>query len=322
VGYYPGTGYQDFALIEQWNGSQWTIQTPDIPSGAVSSELLGVSCFSSSDCMAVGSSTNTSDDTLELSDVWNGESWTSTSIPLLVNSNSSYLSAVSCPSTNFCTAVGDDTSDKGKVAAVNEQWHGTTRSLRLLPLPSGATDVSPNGVTCTSASACTVVGSVGTSNPSSGDKFTLAERWNGAKWIRESTANPGGELYRQLQSVTCPTPSTCLAVGNVTNAAGINETLGEQWSAGKWKVMTTPKVAAVHFRNLYGISCSSANSCVAVGYVQSTSSSYVDLIEGLNGTWQVQTAPPITGSSFNELFSVSCTADTCFAVGSNAAESD
>jgi hypothetical protein len=324
VGYYPGSGNKNVALIEQWNGSVWTIQSPGIPSGATSSQLLSVSCESPSTCMAVGNYTYASGDTFQFGEEWSGASWTATPIAPLVGSLSSDLTSVSCPSATFCTAVGDGTSRKNTEVAVDEQWNGRNWTLRSVPLPGGATFVDMTGVACTSASACTAVGSVGTRNPSSGDEFTLAERWNGSKWARQATANPGGELYRELQSVTCSSTSSCVAVGNVTNAARTDETLSEQWSAGKWKTVATPRVAAVHYRNLFGVSCSSASSCVAVGYVQSTNSSYVDLAEGSNGaTWQVQATPPVPGASYNELFSVSCTADgTCVAVGSNAAESN
>jgi len=41
-------------LGEQWNGTEWSTQTPPNPTGATYTWLEGVSCVSSSECVTVG----------------------------------------------------------------------------------------------------------------------------------------------------------------------------------------------------------------------------------------------------------------------------
>jgi hypothetical protein len=65
-------------------------------------------------------------------------------------------------------------------------------------------------VTCTSASACTAVG---TYTASSGKGVTLAERWNGKSWKIQSSPNLAGALLSQLVGVACTSATSCTAVG-------------------------------------------------------------------------------------------------------------
>ena len=51
-----------------------------------------------------------------------------------------------------------------------ERWNGTAWAMQSIPNPNGSGQL--NGVSCTSASACTAVGYYG-------GYVTLAERWNG-----------------------------------------------------------------------------------------------------------------------------------------------
>jgi hypothetical protein len=47
----------------------------------------------------------------------------------------------------------------------------------------------------------------------SGDVVTLAERWNGTSWKTQTTPNPAGAGYSQLNGVSCTSASACTAVG-------------------------------------------------------------------------------------------------------------
>jgi hypothetical protein len=324
VGSYSASGNQNVATVERWNGSAWNRQTPALPSGATSSSLLGVSCTAASHCMAVGSYTFTSGDTFMLGDTWDGATWKVTPIAPLIGSELSTLRSVACPSSTDCLAVGDGTSSANKEVPVSERWDGTSWRLLSVPIPSGASYVKVMGVSCSSSTVCTAVGSVGSRDPSSGAEFTLADRWNGTTWTLETTVNPGGEMYRELQSVSCPTSTFCMAVGNVTNSAGRDSTLSEQYGKNGWTVNVTPNPSGQLFRNLFGVSCPSSHACTAVGYNQNSPSSYVDISYGWNGkAWQPQTSPAVAGDSYVELFSVSCSTSTnCAATGSDVAENE
>src|SRR5579859_2817394 len=55
-------------------------------------------------------------------------------------------------------------------------------------------------------------------------RLSLAERWNGRKWSIQPTPHPQSA---SLAAVSCPSPTTCIAVGS--NDGG--DPLVEQWDA-------------------------------------------------------------------------------------------
>jgi hypothetical protein len=58
------------------------------------------------------------------------------------------------------------------------------------------------GVSCSSAKACTAVGSSGND--------TLAERWDGRNWAVQSTLNPvTGTYFSELVGVSCSSACAC-----------------------------------------------------------------------------------------------------------------
>jgi hypothetical protein len=104
VGYYVAGlgGFQ--TLVESWNGTTWSIvPSPNI---GASADLLGVSCRSSSSCVAVGSYDSSSLGVYQtLVESWNGSNWSIVPSPNMGTSNNGLL-GVSCGSAGSCQAVG------------------------------------------------------------------------------------------------------------------------------------------------------------------------------------------------------------------------
>ena len=100
--------------------------------------------------------------------------WSIQHTPNPAGGSGSILNGVSCTSARACTAVGDYFNGTASVTLA-ERWNGTRWSIRHPPNPAGASDVFLNGVSCTSASACTAVGEY--FNGTAG--VTLAEGWSG-----------------------------------------------------------------------------------------------------------------------------------------------
>jgi hypothetical protein len=99
-----------------------------------------------------------------------------------------------------------------------EHWNGATWQVQATPHPSpvdgpNGTHNSPlAGVSCAAANVCTAVG-----NYDSGNGFlTLAERFNGTSWTVQHSLTPIGASISALDGVSCPTPNTCMAVGQST----------------------------------------------------------------------------------------------------------
>ena len=307
-------------LAEAWDGAVWTIQSTPNPTNFVVS-LNSVSCRSATDCKAVGSTGLNSKpgryDTL--AEAWNGTAWSIQPTPNRDGAILSLLFGISCPSATACTAVGGHSALRGSRGdlpgglALAETWNGTSWSVQTTPRPKGAGTATLSGISCTSATACTAVGSA--SNLSTGVSATLAEMWNGTAWSIQSTPNPAG-TRAQLVGVSCQPATTCIAVGSAYSSTGVQATLAERWNGTKWSILATPSLAGTDFAQLSGVSCPSATECIAVGSEHSggTFGTTTALAESWDGTaWTIQPTP----NGGVSLSGVSCTsAIACTAVGS------
>ncbi|HUA73714.1 MAG TPA: hypothetical protein VL988_03060 [Solirubrobacteraceae bacterium] len=139
-----GPSHVEYALVEQWSGSGFTIVSAPNPGG--SEQLLwGVSCVSASWCMAVGTySLGKESGGHAIAAKWNGSSWTLLSVPehppILAQ-----LTGVSCASTTSCAAIG--------FYPQIDYWEGS----KWEQSGANAPQYSLNDVSC-APSLCTVVG--------------------------------------------------------------------------------------------------------------------------------------------------------------------
>ena len=294
--------------------SGWLIQpTPQPPAGTYSqSELRGVSCPSSSVCIAVGNGSVAGNGVL--AERWNGTSW---SIEPTRNLFAGLLYGVSCASPTACTAVGGYSTTAGNQLTLAARWNGISWSTQPTPNPNTATYTNPagagynflNGVSCASKTACTAIGNY---NNQERQQLALVERWNGISWSIQPTPNPAGATYSELNGVSCAS-KTCTAVG-ASNTGPLGDlTLAERWNGTRWSIQPTPNPAGSSGSFLNGVSCASTTACTAVG-----SYNYRQLVERWNGKrWSVRQTPSPAGAVSSALNGVSCASSkACTAVGS------
>jgi hypothetical protein len=211
-------------------------------------------------------------------------------------------------------AVGHYTNSSGTQVTLSERWDGTSWTIVSTPNAVGAQSSTLLGVSCTAANACTAAGSY---KNSSGVTVTLVERWDGTSWTIQASPNPAGASSSALSGVSCVSSSACVAVGQYTNSSGVQVTLAEHWNGASWSIQATPNPAgATASRLAGGVSCTSANSCTAVGNYINSSGTTVTLAERWNGSsWTTQTTPNPAGATNSILTGVSCAGDPCTAVG-------
>ncbi|MCW2910741.1 MAG: hypothetical protein JWL68_5530, partial [Actinomycetia bacterium] len=296
------TGKNLKPLAERWNGTSWTVQTtPTTNTGGWLGGTLdgGVSCTSSTACMAAGYSYSNSFARM-LGEGWNGHTWTIQ--PDSKPATGGQPFGISCRWAKDCTAVGQRLT--GMTLA--EHWNGrqwsaqTTKHLGLL-----------QGVSCPATGNCTAVGSNNAGK-------ALAAHWNGKSWSDQSVASP--QQLSLLGNVSCTAVKDCVAVGTAGTMSGSALSLAplaEQWTGGSWTVLSPANPApAGGISELNSVSCTSATNCVAVGdYMDQAGTSDVTVAEQWNGTtWTVLTTP--SPATFSALLSVSCpSAAHCVAVG-------
>jgi hypothetical protein len=123
-------------------------------------------------------------------------------------------------------------------------------------------------VSCLSADHCVAVGQYFTSASSA---YPLAERWNGASWVIQATpatppsigldpfATPSG-----FHSVQCTSMQSCMAVGAGGTSQGRGDAIAAHWNGTRWTSIATAR-ESLPLSELNSLSCSAADSCIAVG---------------------------------------------------------
>jgi len=305
-------------------------------------ELFGVSCATSTYCLAVGTTAAS----------WDGHRWHLLhGPPEPAGTVQMFMNAVSCPAANDCVVVGDFQSSRGDTTLA-EHWNGTS----WLPLAVGsATHARLDAVACPTTAWCMAAG---TANAQS--TRTLAGIWNGPAgggWRVTATPNrAAGNVVRRL---SCASATACVGLGPAV----------DQWNGTRWQevsgdgygivdVSCLPGVALTGctYLGLYGVgrtaysdtmayggtswhsvgdihgaklagnasyyACGSAASCVAVG--QQTAHATGDVVtyaeRSDDGRWAPAPAaspnPPHQGLEYDAFFGVSCAgSDDCAAVG-------
>jgi hypothetical protein len=297
-------------LVEQWNGTVWSIvpspsASGSSASGSRSSELDAVSCVSATDCTAVGAPGAGVGADGTLVEHWNGNKW---SIIQSKRAKSTALSGVSCVSATDCTAVGSNAT-----GVLAEHWNGKKWSVTPSPNRAGGYGTLFD-VWCVSARNCIAVG-----GDFSDGGSTLVEHWNGTAWSIIPSPSPpkiGPFEYTGdfLQGVSCVTATDCTAVGEVDAATPDQAPLVEHWNGKAWSIVHSPNRSGSD-GSLNRVSCVSATDCTAVGTVGTAV--YSTLVEHWNGkTWSIIHSPNPAGGGL--LSGVSCvTATHCTAVGTS-----
>jgi hypothetical protein len=262
VGSYVNSAGTTVTLAEGYYGPYgWLVTPTPNPVGATLSSLSSVSCYSPTLCTAVGRTVSSSQSTL--AEGWNGSGWTLQHTSTPTGAKASELTGISCVSaTGGCLAVGYEDNSAGTRVTLAEGYYGPLYGWLVVatPNPTGATSSILSGISCSSATSCTAVGSF---NNSTGT-FTTAEGWNGSGFALQSTSNPGATL-NALTGVSCTSTTACTGVGYDTNSSGVTVTLAEGWNGTSWTAQTTPNPPVATASVLYGVSCTAATSCTAIG---------------------------------------------------------
>ena len=289
---------EELPLVEHWNGTRWAKQSaPKLPG----TELAGVSCPSSKDCTVIATSMFAAQ--------WNGSRWRIHHIPGARGGQNPSLYNVSCASAHDCVAIGAAFYGGAQVPfAVH--WNGRRWGLAELAAHPGATSPAVSGVSCEPEGTCLAVG--GFLN-AAGRQATLIERWHRSRWSVQPSANHIANIDAGLNDVSCPSRTSCTAVGATINTKPILP-LAEHWNGSAWEIQRPP--SGTTGGSLTGVSCPSPSGCAAVGsYEVNTAPSQALELTSRNGHWSVaRVSPP--GAIDSLLTAVSCASTTnCIAVG-------
>ena len=331
-------------LVTRDGGASWA----DIPVPVTATELLGVSCASSSSCVAVGtndfvSSTGTSLDPVTLFTSDAGATWHEGSIP----AGLSALTGVSCPSSSDCFALGYENAtatQQASTAVISSTDGGATWQVSASFPALGFSPFVIGGIACAYTSTCLAVGITYSFSTSGTSPATLVAPASvettdgGATWalspMGSAVSTSSGAPVPVPVRVSCPSASSCMAVGvsggffgqsaPPTPLAWSTSDGGSTWSESQPDAGLPAGASGV----LYGVSCPSSGTCYATGFTTAsiTTSSgtteqglptgpVLEVTTDSGATWSPQDASVPAGEVLG-LTSVSCTGSaTCEAGG-------
>ncbi len=284
-------------------------------------QMKTISCASSADCIAIGSSST--DQGVITYSTNAGASWSPVKVfdPTTILS----LNSLTCPSSTECVAVGASLEHRG-VAIVGHLHAGSWNWSLPITMAnenggSNPPTVSLNSVACVSVDVCLAVGT-DLSNSINVTTYTLDA---GNSWSPDAVAAGDGatvgDVRAQLNSVSCNSTVSCVAVGSdatgygeVTYASFANDT----WT---WSAKATQLDGDGHGGALNAIDCFDPTTCVAVGADTSHwGVSAVATMSGAQWSWSAENAILTDATGTGQLFTLTCTGSgVCEALGADSA---
>lgn len=269
------------------------------PADGTGAELDGVSCVSDAACMAAGTA-----DGSTVVVRFTGRRWRVQHTPKFAGGleDSVTPGGVSCSSQAVCAMAGTYQSNTA-FSSYARRWNG--RKWSTESFPSRTSDIAINGVSCASRHACMAVGHSG--------HHLISVHWNGRRWTLQRAHRPTRFVFGDLDAVSCPTPTMCIAVGDYQQKSGNDRPLAERWNGKRWSIETARRWGA-GATDLSGVSCPSPAVCVAVGtFANPHRVETSSITEFWNGSRWSRVAAPGEG-----LVAVSCySRSLCLAAGTS-----
>ena len=214
---------------------------------------------------------------------------------------------------------GDEATPTGNGVSLQIHASDTASSQKLtyteMGLPSGLSISASSGVVSGIASGWgTYAVSIVVKDPT-GSSATTGFNWTvgspPATWQTTNTPNPSTS-YNQLSGVSCPSKTSCTAVGIAEVSGSGYVPAVEVWNGQAWTI--TSYLAHIPGQ-LNSVSCPSTSFCAVVG-VRSGASTGLLAAQWVNGQWELEAVPVPTGATGVGLQSVWCASPTqCLAVG-------
>ncbi len=300
----------------------WTASSPIPPIDNGDSFFTSLSCMAETRCVAVGAQEvpapyfgAKSGGNRPLVETWNGHTWRIEKVPIPPATADGNLSSVGCvPSA--CMAVGGFSNKSGNDRIMTEWWDGSSWTLGLPPRPRTMEDPSLAAVSCTSDTQCIAVGQYSFELGFGSLITPLILRWDGTQWRLDPSGRLGRAQDTMLNGIDCVSNQMCMTVGSQRMARATYRSVAEVRRGGRWIVVPTDDPRHTPDADLVSVDCTSATSCVGVGYAVANTGP-VPLVAWWDGSrWTMGAAPDVPGADGSALSDVSCTApDACIAAG-------
>jgi hypothetical protein len=180
------------------------------------------------------------------------------------------VSQSACTDPGACVAVGSYEDANGVQQSLIETYSAGAWSPSEGALPTNADatrGASLNAVSCPASGSCVAIGSY---FDSEGNQQAFDDTLSHGAWapvVASLPPNAAANPDAQLDAISCPTTTSCVAVGSyhANDAAVERPALIEILSGGAWTPLEAALPPNAGSGNLTGVSCPADGSCVAVG---------------------------------------------------------
>jgi hypothetical protein len=341
-GNFGGAGQPLEPMVAVQSHGRWSRGTPLLlPANAAAqpyAQVSGIACHSAGNCVAVGDYQYGRSGSLQafIAIESRGE-WARAFNPRLpanaASPSSDQLQAITCTSNGSCDAVGtyQDSAGNAQTMVVAKPPSGPWGQATEIASPPNAAanpDALMTGIACTAPGACVAVGnySLSASRFAAMGAVEVRGTWHRATQI----ALPRGAIpgtFTAVTSISCPTPTQCLGVGQYPVSATQSRAMAVTESKGRFGraipiTAVPPGSSLLPSTYLLDVSCRPSGLCLAVGGARNSAGHSVAMYMTRSaGRWRAAflTAPRDATSGQRQqsvLYSVSCSGRSyCGAVG-------
>jgi hypothetical protein len=239
--------------------------------------LRSISCPSAGNCTAVGELWFKSTPWQPVVAVETAGTWgaITTGLPLPAGASLGGLDAVRCSDPTDCVAAGWAGTANGPAHGfVDTETAGAWGASVVLATPSsnqvhGAVSTYPDSISCTSPTACVIVGGF-EGPPEVSPTLGFATIESAGSWSTPTVFAPRGSAQVILGSVDCAAPGSCVAGGVAGPTFQGQVPYVVRLASGHWHgtILRYRYASPLTWSgNINAVSCASTTSCVAVGAV-------------------------------------------------------
>ena len=192
--------------------------------------------------------------------------------------------------------------------ALVEVWNGKAWSIANIPQPGSLRDM----LFAASALSPSDVWVVGDQEGADGVFYTLAEHWNGSTWTVVPAPDPGSS-GNHLYAVDAVSADDVWAAGQQLGTFPDNG-LVEHWDGHSWSVIPLPAATTASVM-LDSIAATAADQVYVAGEADSPASGRPLIESYTGGVWQTASLPASAGSIWTNLWGVTVSGGTAWAVG-------
>ena len=296
-------------LASTWDGAAWHSTALSLPPGATIGGLNAVDCPSTTSCVAVGTLSGGPQGYAGLVATFDGRRWAISTISRPRSAYDVAFTAISCPATGQCTAIGSYSSAVGATLTSESLVDGAWIRSDL-PLPAGVTGVTLRDLRCLSATTCLAVGAVERT-----DGFhPFLEQLSSGTWTASPLPEPPAGHDPTTSRILCSSTS-CEAIGQYRSDDHEQHLFTDVLTAQGWVYHEDPALPSGVQVDEHSTHCQSDGACVLTGLLPVNDVPAVFALSP-DGAWsQLGTLPQFAGSS-PSLLDLDCVSGpTCFVVG-------